>query len=416
MSLLLKNALVVDLHSPYHKKKTDIFIKNGVIEAFKRVKASREIDVDGNIVTPGWMDLNAHFCDPGLEYKEDIESGMAAAIAGGFTDVNLLPQTLPPISSKSDVEYIKNKQSKSLDLHVSAAVSEGLKGENLTEMFDLSQAGALSFSNGDFSISNTKLLLKALQYSSQLGQPIFQNPRDIDLSSGSQMHEGIISTSLGLKGEPSLSEEITIARDLDILEYAGGNLHFSMVSTAKGLGLIRKAKKSGLKVTCDVSILHLLFTDQSIGEFDSNFKSLPPFRTEKDRKSLIKGILDGTVDAICSGHRPQDTDSKKLEFDFAEPGSITLQTFYSCLNTISENVPFEVLIDKVSNGPREILGLEKISISEGTTSKLTVLEPESSWIFDHQSNKSKSSNSPFWNDSMKGKVFATINRGQVSIN
>ncbi|MEO1256510.1 MAG: dihydroorotase, partial [Bacteroidota bacterium] len=299
-----------------------------------------------------WFDLNAHFCDPGNEHMEDIYSGIALSKKAGFTDICLMPGTIPPVVSKSDIAYILNQNDKYVDLYVNASLSETQKGENLTEILDLYDSGASCYSDGDKSIWNTELLIKALEYTQNISAPIFQNAKDKHLSLGSQMHQGVFSTRLGLKGEPSLSEELTVFRDLEILKYSGGNLHFSRISCAKTLELIREAKKSGLSVTCDVGIHHLLFTDEFIEDFDSNFKSFPHYRSERDRKALLKGVEDGTIDAICSNHRPLDDESKQLEFDLAEPGNISLQTFCPSLLSISKEVPLEALIEAVVNGQK----------------------------------------------------------------
>ncbi|MEP1093605.1 MAG: dihydroorotase [Cyclobacteriaceae bacterium] len=411
---MLKNALVLDLQSPYHNKKKDILIENGRITSFGKASSKKVIDCSGKIVTPGWFDLNANFCDPGFEFKEDLKSGSTAASNGGFTDVNLMPITNPSILTKSDVEYIKSREFPEVNLHVSGALSQNRDGENLTEMIDLQHAGVESFSEGDRPISNAKLLLKALQYTSQMNIPIFQNARDVNLSENAQMHEGVASTGLGLKGEPSLSEELVVARDLAILEYSGGRIHFSKISAAESVDLIRKAKKKKLNVTCDVSIHHLLFTDSHLRNFDSTFKSLPPFRTEVDRKSLLKGVVDGTIDAICSDHRPQDSESKKLEFDLADAGTISLQTFLPALLKIKE-APLEVLIDKVTNGPRKVLGLDSVSIKKGAEAKITIFDVKYEWQLDKNTNSSKSVNSPFWEENLTGKVTGTVNGDSISI-
>lgn len=414
MSLLLKNVLVLDLQSPYHNKKKDIFIKNGVIDSFKSTTSKKVIDCKGLCVTAGFFDLNSNFCDPGYEFKEDIASGSLAAAMGGFTDVNLVPLTKPVMQSKGDIEYLHAKALSSVDLYAAAAVSENLEGENLTEMIDLNVAGAKSFSDGDNAIWNAKLLLKALQYTSNLDTPIFQNARDCHLAENTHMSEGLTSTKLGLKGEPSLSEELTIQRDLSILRYAGGHIHFTKISSVKAVELIKKAKKDGLNVSCDVSIHHLLFNETTIEGFDSTFKSLPPYRSELDRKALVKGIREGVIDAICSGHRPQDQESKQLEFDLADPGSISLQTFLPALKKI-EGVPFEILIQKATSGPRKILGEAEIRIKEGSIAKLAILDLDSEWLFDKKSNVSKSLNSPFLGQKMTGKVIGTINRDSVTM-
>lgn len=414
MSLLLKNAQIVDSKSPHHSKKKDIFIKNGVVESFSASPAKRVIDCKGMMISPGWCDLNADFCDPGFEHKEDIKTGTEVASRGGFCDVNLTPATSPAIESKSDVEYVLSRAEKTVDLHVSASLSEGQKGENLTEILDLHHSGARSFSDGDLPIWNTKLLLKALQYLSKIDRPIFQNARDLHISSNAQMHEGLSSTQLGLSGEPALSEELVIGRDLEILRYAGGKMHFSKVSSGKSVEMIRKAKKEGLDVTCDVALHHLLFTDEDVGVFDTMYKTLPPFRGTRDRKSLLKGIKDGTIDAISSNHRPQDQESKQLEFDLADPGAISLQTFLPSLLMIDE-VPLDLLVERITHGPRRILGLEEVCIKKGSVAKLTLFDTKAEWCLDEQTNSSKSVNSPFWGHKLKGKVAGTINGDKVSM-
>ncbi len=412
MSLLLKNALVTDLQSKHHLKEKNILIKDGMIESLDGSHADKIIDCKGKKATPGWVDLNASFCDPGYEFKEDINSGTATAVHGGFTDVHLIPSTHPVVETKSDVEYLYSKALPEVSLHVSASVSQGQEGKNLTEMIDLFQFGAVSFSDGDQPVWNTELLLKALQYAAKIRVPIFQNPRDLHLSSKTHLHEGLTSTLLGLRGEPAISESLVVSRDLDILRYSGGKIHFTKISGKASVELIRRAKEEGLSVTCDVSIFHLLFTEQRLGDFDSDYKSLPPYRTEEDRIALLNGLKEGVIDAISSNHRPQDQESKQLEFDLADPGSTALQTFYSALLEI--DLPFDLLVNKITLGPRNVLGIEKISIEEGSKAKLTIVDPEIEWKYDSLSNQSKSNNSPYWEQSLKGKVVGTVNSETIS--
>lgn len=409
MSLLLKNVLVQDSNSPAHTKQANILIENRLITSLNGKSAKKEIDLKGQQVSYGWFDLNANFNDPGNEHREDIESGIEVAQFGGFTDVCLTPDTLPPIESKSDVNYLKRKGNDAVELYVSAAVSEGLNGEGLTEILDLNDAGAVSFSDGDKPIWNAELLLKALQYTKNLNAPIIQNAREVNISRNTHMHEGRMSTNLGLRGEPSLSEELIIQRDIEILRYSGGHLHFSRVSSVKGIDLIKRAKKEGLSITCDVAIHHLIFTDDSIGEFETNFKSLPPYRTDKDRKALIKGLKEDVIDAICSNHRPLDQESKQLEFDLAEPGNISLQTFLPALLRVSKEISLDVLIDKVVNGPRSVLNMQPVSVDVGQVAKLTIFDSKAKWTLNDSTNLSKSRNSPFWNQEIEGKVIGTVN-------
>lgn len=409
MSLLLKNVLVLDSNSPAHNKQVNLLIEKGIITSLNGRSASKEIDLKGKSAGYGWFDLNALFPDPGFEHREDIHSGSKVAQGGGFTDVCLMPNTSPPIESKSDVGYLMGKRSNEVDLHVCAAVSEGLKGENLTEMMDLHEAGVVAFCDGDQPIWNTELLLKALQYTADMGVPIFQNARDIHISAKTHMHEGKMSTNLGLRGEPSLSEELMIQRDVEILKYSGGSIHFSRISTAKSVDLVKAAKKAGLSVTCDVGIHHLIFTDESIGDFDTVFKALPPYRSEKDRKALIKGVKDGVIDAICSSHRPLDQECKQLEFDLADAGSSSLQTFFSSLMMVTKEIPIEILLDKIVNGPRKVLKMDQVKIDKGQKAKITVFDTNASWQLNSQTNLSKSQNSPYWDTDLTGQVIGTIN-------
>ena len=412
MSLLIKNAHIFDPLSSRHDMMCDILIENCKIKSFEGVKTKNEVDIEGCYVFPGWFDLNSHFNDPGTEFREDFESGILSANYGGFTDVQLVPNTNPPLDTKSGINYLLNKVSKLTDIHVSAAVSKGLKGESLTEIYELYFAGVRSFSEGDLPIWNPKLLMKVLEYTSQFNIPIIQNPIDRIISMNSQIHEGRISTRLGLVGEPSLSEELIIRRDIEILKYSGGSLHISRISSKKAVQILREAKMEGLNVTADVGIHHLLFTDSNVNNFNTVFKSQPHFRSESDREALIEGVNDGTIDAICSNHRPQDEDSKQLEFDLANPGTIALQTFYPTLLSITKKIPLDTLIKAISYGPRKILGLNPITIEENCEAKLTIVNPEANWILNNDTNKSKSKNSPFWEKTLKGKVVGLINRNE----
>ena len=410
MNLLLKNAFVCDPASPGYGTHCDLLIENGVIASLQGGKTEKEIDLSSYEVFPGWFDLNAHFNDPGTEFKEDLDSGALVASNGGFTDVQLIPNTNPPLETKSDIKYVLHRKTPLVDLHISAALSEGLKGKNLTEIYDLKFAGASSFTDGDLPIWNAELLLKALQYTHTINSPIFQLAQDVSLSDNTHIHEGKMSTLLGLRGEPGISEELMVMRDIEILKYANGRVHFSRISSGKSVELIRKAKREGLNVTADTSIHHLIFTDEAVADFNTYMKNLPPFRSESDRKMLIKGVKDGTIDAICSNHRPQDQESKSLEFDLSEPGSTSLQTFYSSLLKLSSDIPMETLIKCITLNPRKLLNVDSVSIDVNMPAKLTIVDPQKEWVLDDTTNLSKSRNSPFWGEKLKGKVVGMVNK------
>lgn len=409
MKIQLTNALILDPASPFNGQKVNLLIEDGRIEKIGSVDfGGKRIDLEGALLSPGFVDLFAHFNDPGFEHKEDLKSGIGCALSGGYTDIFLIPNTHPPIASKGDVAYIKGR-SGAVDLWPMAGVSEDLKGENLSEILDLAQSGALAFTDGTTPIWNSELLLKALQYLKKDDGLIVNRPKDKSLSRFVQMHEGVVSTGLGLVGEPALSEEISIIRDLEILKYAGGRLHFSQLSSAKSVDIIKRAKKDGLQVTCDVNIHNLVLIDAELESFDTRLKLDPPLRTERDRKTLIKGLLDGTIDAIVSGHQPQDAESKDLEFDLAETGATGLQVVYSLLNMLSDQLPMEVAVSKLTHSPRSIMKLPAVKVQEGFPAKLSWFNPDVEWTFDLKSNTSKSINSYFFGKKLKGKCMGVLN-------
>ncbi|MEP0368644.1 MAG: dihydroorotase [Cyclobacteriaceae bacterium] len=414
MKIRLANATIFAPSSKLHLKKTDILINNGVIEGIGKSDLGKVIDLKGKIVGLGWCDLFAHFNEPGLEHKEDISSGMACAVAGGFTDVCLLPNTQPPVQTKGDVKFILGK-SGVVNLWPLAALSEGLKGENLTEILDMQSHGAVAFTDGLNCIWNSELLLKALQYVQKFEGLVIQKAKDPGLSQHAQMHEGVVSTGLGLNGEPSLAEELIIQRDIEILKYAGGRLHFSQVSSKRSVALIKKAKKDGLAVTCDVAVAQLLFNEQNLEDFDTNYKVDPPYRTELDRKALIKGLIDGTIDAITSSHQPQDQECKELEFDLADFGQISMQLVYPMLLEVKDELPLEISFDKLANGARKILGFDLVSIAEGQKAQLAVFDPDLEWDLNLETNKSRSQNTPYWGKTIKGKSLGIINGEQIAL-
>lgn len=414
MSILISEAKILDPQSPYNGKKVNVLIKDGVISSIgtTRPKADKTINAKGAILSPGWMDLQANFCDPGYEYKEDLVSGRNVAMAGGFTDVAVLPNTKPVIQTKNDINYIKKGNSSSLvQLWPIAAISKNTEGEDFTEILDLEAAGAVAFSDGIKPLWNTDLLRKSMQYVQKFDGLVINRPQEIWLSQFGVMNEGVNSALVGMKGIPALAEEIAVARDLKILEYTGGKIHLSNISTVKAVALIRKAKKKGLNVTCDVAIHQLIYTDDNILDFESNFKVNPPLRAKKDIKALIKGLIDGTINAIVSAHQPQDEESKKLEFDEAEDGMNNMQVMLPMLNMIAKDVPMKLLIEKLTSGPRGILGLDNPVIDKGSLANVTLYNPTQKWVFDADTNQSKAANSPLFEQELSGKVLAVFNNG-----
>lgn len=416
MKILIKDARILDAGSAFHKKKKNILIQDGTIRKIsdRASKADKIVEGKSLTVTPGWFDMRANFNDPGNEHKEDLNSGCKVAQAGGYTGVALMPNTNPPIHSKNEVAYIKEGNSKRLvQLYPIGAITKDLNGEELTEMLDLHNAGAVAFSDGEKPIWHTDILLKSLQYLQKVNGLVINKPEDLRLNLFGEMNEGVISTGLGLKGMPALSEELTISRDLELLSYSGGRIHFSTISTEKSVDLIRKAKRKKLQVTCDVALFNLLYDETSLEDFDSNFKLNPPLRTQNDIKALIKGLEDGTIDAIVSAHSPQDSESKNLEFGLADFGAIGLQTMLSGILMLSKKIPLEKLIPKVTSKPREILRLRIPVIAEKEKAELTVFSSTEEWTLNETTNLSRARNSPFWNQNLKGRVQATINKNKV---
>ncbi|HFA49455.1 MAG TPA: dihydroorotase [Bacteroidetes bacterium] len=413
MQLLIKNATFTDPASKYHGDKASIFIKNGKIERIgKRLKtsAAKVFDAGGAYVSPGWLDIGTKVGDPGFEHREDFRSVEKAAAAGGYTAIACLPNTSPAIHSKSEVLYVKNSAKNSLvDFLPIGAVSENCAGKDITEMYDMRAAGAVAFSDGKKPVQDSGLIMRALQYVQPFGGVILNQPLDHNVAQNGQLHEGVVSTSLGLRGIPAMAEELIVQRDIYLSEYTDSNLHLLNISTAESVRLVRLAKKKGLKVTASVAALNLAFTDGALHDFDSNFKVLPPLRSEKDRKALIAGLKDGTIDCIASNHTPMEAEVKELEFSYAKFGAIGLQTAFSLsLAALEKQLPLEDIVGKFAFGTRKVLGLPVPSISEGDEANLTLFDPGLEWTFHKKNILSKSKNTPLAGKKFKGKAIALV--------
>ncbi len=411
MKAILKSVKVFDNQSEHHGKVVDIAVERGIIRKIgARVSGSEnKINCKGMIATPGWIDTWAFMGDPGYEHKEDIYSGREAAFRGGFTRIFALPDTNPVIQSKNEVKYVLGKNGDhGTHVYPLAALTRDRKGELLTEMIDLHEHGVLAFTDAQ-PVEKGETLVKALRYLHKFDGVLIQVPIDNSLSEGGQMNEGKVSTFLGMKGIPNISEEISVQRDLEILRYAGGRLHFANISTPKSAELIKQAKRDGLRVTCSMAAYQLTYTDEDLDGFDTNMKVLPPFRTGSDNKAMLKYLKDGTIDIINSNHRPQDEESKKLEFDLADPGIISIQTLASDLVKLSESISLDQLLEKVTAGPSDLFGIERGKIREGEPVEITVLDPEHEWNFTENENVSKSDNSPYFPIKLKGKVRVVVN-------
>ena len=419
MIVLIRAAKVVDPNSKYNNKVVDILIEKGIIQDIgKNLTVPKDADIieeKGLHVSPGLFDLHVNFGDPGFEWKEDMQTGMLAAAKGGFTGVLCMPSTLPVIDTKSQVEYIQKMSTGNVvNVHPAGSITKNLKGQELTEMFDMNRSGALAFTDDKNSIQHAGVMKLALLYAKNFGGIIMNQANDKSISKDGQMNEGVTSTLLGLKGIPSLAEDLMIARDIKLAEYTEGRLHFSCISTSSSVELIRAAKKQGLKITADVAIHNLVLDETVCKGFDTRNKVNPALRTQKDIKALLIGLKDGTIDAICTDHTPQDIEHKKIEFDNAEFGMIGLQTAFSLACQLEQEIGLEGIIDKMAINPRKILGIEAPEVNIEKAANLCLFNPSTEWTLEEKDIVSKSKNTPFVGKTLKGKIVGVVNNGILS--
>ncbi len=409
---LIKNATVIDPNSSYNGKSVDILINKGKIkEIGKKIshKTAKPIAGDQLQVSPGWLDIGAQIGEPGFEHREDLQSVSAAAANGGYTALACFPNTNPAIHSKSEVSFLKN-HSELVNFYPIGAISRNCEGQDLAEIYDMANNGAVAFSDGAKSIASAGLMKRGLHYLKGINGLLINHPHDVSLGKGGQLHEGEISTKLGMKGIPSLSEVLMLKRDLDLLEYTDSKLHVHNVSTAESVKLIKAAKAKGLKVSASVSIMNLIFDHTDLETFNANFKILPPLREKSTTKALWKGVQDGTIDLINSNHVPLEIEAKKLEFAYADFGTIGLETVYALLNThFGDKLSVDQLIQLLAIAPRKILGLDIPKIEAESVANLTIFEPNKTWTLSTKNIRSKSKNTPLLGKEFKGKIRGVIN-------
>ncbi|TVR15867.1 MAG: dihydroorotase [Balneolaceae bacterium] len=406
------------------KKKMDIRIGNGTIsEISENLNPSdnEEVyDAKGTFISGGWMDMHVHFREPGFEHKETIETGCRSAMFGGFTEVACMPNTKPAIHTRDVVEFIKNKSRNQLvEVHPIGCVTKERAGKSIAEMADMQKGGAVAFSDDGDPVYNSQVMRVALEYSSMLGVPIINHEEDLDLSRPGHMHEGAVSTRLGLDGTPSIAEEAMIARDILLAEFTGGHVHVAHISTRKAVDLVRKAKADGINVTTEVCTHHFDLTDEEVErrKFDTNVKMHPPLRTQDDVDAMIEGLVDGTIEVICTDHAPHSIEEKEVEFIYAPNGITGLDTAWSiCVKRLLKPglLSLEQILEKLVVKPREILNISVPQIKAGNKANLTLFNTDEEWVYSSDEVRSKSKNSPYLGETLTGRAIAVYNKGRFS--
>lgn len=416
MDLLIKDAIIIAPETAHHHKKVSVRIVNGNIAEINENIAAEGMEIltlPDLHISSGWMDSSVSFGEPGFEERETLSNGLDTAAKSGFTHIALQPNTQPVIDNQTLISFVKNKAlGKATTLLPIGAFSKQQQGEDLAEMYDMKNAGAIAFGDYKKSIANANLLKIGLQYTQDFDATVIAYCNDASIKGKGVVHEGEVSTRLGLKGIPTLAEEVVLARNLFLLEYTGGKLHIPTISSAKSVSLIREAKNKGLQVSCSVAVHQLVLTDEVLEEFDTRYKVNPPIRNEVHRQALIEGVLDGTIDCITSDHQPLDIEHKKMEFDLAKDGTIGLESAFGSLLTI---LPLDVVIEKLTAAKKIFLNTPENLFELNKPACITLFTPHGESIFTKENIYSKSKNSAFLNQKMKGKVYGIINNGILNL-
>lgn len=410
MKIIIREAKIIDPKSPFHHQVVDVKIKDGILEKIGKNLAKdsdyEEITHPDLHLSQGWMDSSVSLGEPGFEDRETITNGLQVAAKSGFTAIALQPNSFPVLDNQSQIQFVKQKATTTAtDLYPIGALTKNSEGTDLAELFDMKNAGAIAFGDYGKSLSNANLLKIGLQYVQDFDGLVITFCQDEKIKGSGVVNEGVVSTRLGLKGIPSLAEEVIVARNLFLLEYTGGKLHIPTISTAKSVELIREAKAKGLQVTCSVAVHNLILTDEKLDGFDTRYKVAPPLRTDKDRVALLAGVTDNTIDLITSDHNPMDIEHKKMEFDGAKNGTIGLESAFGALLTL---LPLETIIAKLTNA-KSVFKIEHSEIAEGKSANITLFTSENEWLFSKENILSKSKNSAFLGTKMKGKVVGIYN-------
>ncbi|WP_397362641.1 dihydroorotase family protein [Olleya sp. R77988] len=414
MNVLIKTATILDASSQFHNQTCDLLIEKGKItkiaKSIKNTNNYKEVSLDNLHVSQGWFDSSVCFGEPGFEDRETIENGLKTAAKSGFTSVALQANTNPIIDSNADIAFLLSKaQNHAVTLLPIGALTKNSDSVDLAELFDMKNAGAVAFSDYKKPITNPNLLKIALQYASNFGGLVCSFPIETKISGKGMVNEELTSTSLGLKGSPNLAEAMQVARDLFLLEYTGGKLHIPTISTAESVDLIREAKRKKLDISCSVAIHNLSLTDQVLVGFDTNYKVNPPLRTQKDIDALIDGLKDGTIDMVTSDHNPISIEDKNIEFDHAAYGTIGLESAFGALNNVLST---KKTIQILTKGKTRF-GQKNNPIKEGEIADLTLFNPNTTYAFAESNIVSKSKNSAFLGETLKGTVYGIISNNKI---
>lgn len=417
MNLIFKNAVIIERGNTFHNKAVDILIDNDTIKQVgSNITADDTYEVialDNLHISSGWFDSSVSFGEPGYEDRETLANGLNVAARSGFTDIALQPTGSPAADNQQAISFIVNRTAGAgTNVHPVGALTKGSEGKDIAELFDMKNSGAVAYGDYNKDMSDANLLKIALQYAQDFDGLVITYCQDEKIKGKGVVHEGVVSTRLGLKGIPALAEELQVARNLYLLEYTGGKMHIPTISTSRSAQLIREAKSKGLQVTCSVAVHHLVLTDEILVNFDTRYKVAPPLRPEGERQALIAAVLDGTIDMITSDHRPMDTENKKMEFDLAKNGTIGLETAFRALLNV---LPADVIVDKFTFG-KTVFNVETRTITEGAAASFTLFTTDGSSAFTKNDILSKSKNSAFLGQVLKGKVYGIYNNGKLILN
>lgn len=416
----------INLLNPEQKlnETTDLLIEDGIVKKIGGVtqaefKESKVFEMKGKYCSPGFFDMHVHLREPGREDEETVFTGCNAAASGGFTGIACMPNTNPDIDSAEVVRFIKEKAAQHLvEVFPVAAATLARKGDAISPMLELFEAGAVAFSDDGVAIKNAAMLRNVLEYSKMMDAPVIEHCEDESMAGGA-MNESFTSTLLGLEGIPTVAEDLIVMRDIMIAEYIGGRVHIAHISSKKAVELVRQAKKKGIKVTAEVAPHHFTFTDDMLKTFDTNYKMNPPLRSREDLEAMIEGLKDGTIDCIASDHAPHSIEEKEMEFIYAPNGILGLETNIGL--SISElvkkkHLTLEQLVEKFAVNPRKILNLPVPEIKVGEIANFTIFDPEVIWTVDISKFKSKAKNAPYDKRLLTGKAVAVINKKKMFIN